>query len=162
MIGKSAKACTKFINDEDGSPILDPEVAANTFNNFFASVHKTLSSETNINYVSENSDLNNIKDRVKVKLARSPEFSISMVTESFILKDLQNLKINKATGTDGINAKYLKVSAPVNSKHLAAILNLSIQSNSYPGALKKAKVTPIFKKGKKRTSINTDLSLSCP
>ena len=108
LTGKSAKACTHFINDEDGSPILDPEVAANTFNNFFTSVHKTLSTETNINNVSKNPDLNNIKDSVKVKLESNPEFSISMVTESFILKELQNLIINKATGIDGISVTYLK------------------------------------------------------
>ena len=38
----------------DGSPIFDPNVAANSFNNFFTSVHKTLSAETNINKVNEN------------------------------------------------------------------------------------------------------------
>ena len=79
----------------------------------------------------------------------SPEFSIPFVTETFILKQLQSLKTDKATGLDGLSAKYLKLSAQVISKPLTAILNLSIQSSSYPNALKKAKVTPIFKKGSK-------------
>ena len=57
-----------YINDEEGSPVLDPEVAANTFNNFFTSIHKNFNTETNINNISENPDLNNIKDHVKLKL----------------------------------------------------------------------------------------------
>ena len=85
LTGTSAKACTNFISDEGGNPILDPEVAANTFNNFFTSVHETLSTESNINNISENPDLNNIKDHVKVKLTSSLEFSISLVTASFII-----------------------------------------------------------------------------
>ena len=149
MTGKSTHSCTTFINDEEGSPILDPKVCANTFNNFFTSIHKTFSTENNINDQSEHPDVNNIKEHVKVYLEKAPEFSIPFVTETFILKQLQSLKTDKATGLDGLSAKYLKLSAQVISKPLTAILNLSIQSSSYPNALKKAKVTPIFKKGSK-------------
>ena len=149
MTGKSTHSCTTFIYDEEGSPILDPKVCANTFNNFFTSIHKTFSTENNINDQSEHPDVNNIKEHVKVYLEKAPEFSIPFVTETFILKQLQSLKTDKATGLDGLSAKYLKLSAQVISKPLTAILNLSIQSSSYPNALKKAKVTPIFKKGSK-------------
>ena len=45
MTGKSAHACTDFINDEDGSPILDPTVCANTFDNFFTSIHANFRTE---------------------------------------------------------------------------------------------------------------------
>ena len=70
-----------------------------------------------------------------------------IVTESFIQQQLQNLKVTKATGLDDISAKYLKMSAPIICKPLTNILNLSIKTNSYPDMLKKAKVSPIFKKG---------------
>ena len=40
MTGKSTHSCTDFINDEDGNPILDPKVCANTLNHFFTSIHK--------------------------------------------------------------------------------------------------------------------------
>ena len=149
MTGKSAHACTDFINDEDGSPILDPTVCANTFNNFFTSIHANFRTENNINSQNEHPDLTSIKNHVKMKLEKTSDFSIPLATESFILKQLQGLKADKATGLDGLSAKYLKLSAQVIAKPLTAILNLSIQSSSYPNALKKAKVTPIFKKGSK-------------
>ena len=78
------------------------------------------------------------------------EFDIPQVSVSFIQKQLQNLKVNKATGIDEISAKYLKMSATVISQPLATILNLSITNGIYPDDLKKAKVTPIFKKGEKQ------------
>ena len=98
---------------------------------------KNFSTENNINDQSEHPDVNNIKERVKVNLEKAPEFSIPFVTETFILKQLQSLKTDKATRLDGLSCKYLKLSAQVLSKPLTAILNLSIQSSSYPNALKK-------------------------
>ena len=74
------------------------------------------------------------------------EFDIPPVSASFIHQQLQNLKVNKATGVDDISAKYLKLSASVISQPLATILNLSITSSIYPDDLKKAKVTPILNK----------------
>ena len=44
----------------------------------------------------ENADLNDIKNNLKPKLENSPEFSVSFVTESFILKECQNLKARLA------------------------------------------------------------------
>ena len=59
LTGKSTKSCTNFISDEDGNPIVDPETAANTFNNFCTSMHKTLNTANSNS--DENADLNNIK-----------------------------------------------------------------------------------------------------
>ena len=78
---------------------------------------------------------------------------------SFIFQQLQNLKVNKATGIDDISAKYLKLSASVISQPLATILNVSIANGIYPDDLKKAKVTPIFKKGDKHDINNYRLLL---
>ena len=98
-------------------------------------------------------DVNNIKERVKVNLEKAPEFSIPFVTEIFSLKQLQSLKTDKTTKLHGLSAKYPKLSAQVISKPLTAILNLSIQSSSYPNALIKPKGTPILKEGSK-TDVN--------
>ena len=68
MKGKSAHACTDFINNEDGSPILDPTVCANTFYNFFTSVHANFKTENNINSQNEHPDLTSIKYHVKMNL----------------------------------------------------------------------------------------------
>ena len=145
ITGKADKSQTSFINDKDGNPILDPEDAANAFNNYFTSMFKALIPQTSIS--NENLDTQNLSAHLQNKLLNTEEFTISPVHESFVLKELQNLKVNKASGVDDLSAKYLKISAQVISKPLTSILNLSIQNSSYPDALKKAKVTPVFKKG---------------
>ena len=143
---KSTKQQTDFIHDDNGDPILDPETTANKFNEFFTSLHKDLSSSGKKRALIS-SKLSNFVDS---KVPEGIEFNIPPVSASFIHQQLQNLKVNKATGVDDISAKYLKLSASVISQPLASILNLSITSGIYPDDLKKAKVTPIFKKGEKQ------------
>ena len=94
-------------------------------------------------------DCTKLRDFVDSKVPHGTEFHIPQVSASFIQQQLQNLKTNKATGIDDISAKYLKLSASVISQPLATILNLSITNGIFPDDLKKAKVTPIFKKGEK-------------
>ena len=48
ITGKGVKTVANFIDDNDGNPILDPETAANTFNEYFTSVHKSVRTETPI------------------------------------------------------------------------------------------------------------------
>ena len=158
ITGKSAKTVTNFINDKDGNPILDPEIAANSFNEFFTSIHKTLATD-NTKYSTDTTDTNNIREHYNKILQNDSKFCISVVTESFIQQQFQNLKVTKATGLDDISAKYLKMSAPIICKPLTKILNLSIKTNSYPDMLKKAKVSPIFKKGS-RADINNYRTIS--
>ena len=107
----------------------------------------------NTKHSTDTTDTNNIREHYNQTLQNASEFCISVVTEFFIQQQLQNLKVTKATGLDDISAKYLKLSAPIICKPLTKILNLSIKTNSYPDMLKKAKVSPIFKKGS-RADIN--------
>ncbi|MCU7801396.1 MAG: hypothetical protein KZQ70_15025, partial [gamma proteobacterium symbiont of Lucinoma myriamae] len=145
ITGKSKDHQTSFINDDEGNPILDPETAANTFNDFFTSVFETFQSdESHHQYNNAKLDQN-----IRSKLPENVQFSISRVSVTFIKTQLENLKINKATGIDDISAKFLKIAAPIICKPLSSILNLSIQQGTYPNNLKKAKVTPIFKSGNK-------------
>ena len=127
---------------------MDPETVANTFNEYFTSVHKSVRTETPIRS-DGNIDIGNIRRHYSQNLKDVPEFCIAEVTESFILKQLQNLQVNKATGVGEISAKFQKMPAPIICKPFNHILNLSIKSNSYPDMLKRAKVSPIFKRGSK-------------
>ena len=142
---KSPKQQTNLIHDKHGDPILDPETSANHFNEFFTSLYKDL----NPNDTRQTATCTKLKDFVDEKVPDGTEFEIPLVSPSFIFQQLQNLKVNKATGIDDISAKYLKLSASVISQPLATILNVSIANGIYPDDLKKAKVTPIFKKGDK-------------
>ena len=63
--------------------------------------------------------------------------------------ELSKLKSSKATGLDKIPAKLLKDASSVIAKPITYLINLTISSGEIPSQWKEAKVTPIFKEGKK-------------
>ena len=71
------------------------------------------------------------------------------MSENTVMKYLVNLSANKATGLDGIPARFVRDSASVISYPLAHIINLSIIQGSVPDDLKTARVVPLFKKNDK-------------
>ncbi len=66
------------------------------------------------------------------------------MTENELEIELENMKSNKSSGYDGINAKIIKIIAKEISKPLTHIFNLSF-SSGIPDNLKVALITPIFK-----------------
>ena len=73
-------------------------------------------------------------------------FSFKPVTEDQVLNYVKKLNPKKATGPDEIPAKLLKVSGEVLCPSLANIINLSIESGTFPSDMKRADVLPIYKK----------------
>ena len=62
---------------------------------------------------------------------------------------------NKASGVDGIPAKFIKASNKFLTKPLTYIINLSIKTCAFPDAIKIARVTPVLKgKGSKEECTN--------
>ena len=68
------------------------------------------------------------------------------LTASDINKIIKSLDTNKATGPDGIPAKFVQMSANVIDCHLSNIITCDISKNKYPEHAKTATVRPIFKK----------------
>lgn len=58
---------------------------------------------------------------------------------------MQKISSNKASGLDNISARLLKEAAPIVTRSLTFIINLSITTGVFPNAWKIAKVSPIFK-----------------
>lgn len=145
VTNRATRQQTSFIHDDSDNPILDPEETANTFNSFFTSLHENLNNRN----CNQTKDFSKLHEFVQGKIPNGTEFTIPSVTTHFIQSQLQNLRVSKATGIDDLSAKYLKVAAPIISEPLAKIFNLSIQTGNYPDALKKAKVTPVYKRGEK-------------
>ena len=63
---------------------------------------------------------------------------------------LKILKLNKATGPDGISNRMLKLTHSTVSYPLAKLFNSSLKTHTYPDLWKIAHVMPLFKKGKSR------------
>ena len=86
--------------------------------------------------------------------AKEGAFSLKEVTTEYVDKMLGELNITKATGLDGIGARFLKDASPVIAPYITHIINLSLRSGDVPIDFKHAKVTPIYKKGIKSDPSN--------
>ena len=84
------------------------------------------------------------------------EISLShiVITQSEVTDILNTLKVNKATGPDGISHRMLKNCSISLAIPLCLLFNLSLRLHTYPSLWKLAHVTPIFKKGDKSVASN--------
>ena len=82
------------------------------------------------------------------------------ITEAGVLKLLQNIKVDKATGPDAIAARVMQETAVDLAPVLTTIFKHSINTESVPEDGKKANVIPICKKGSKYSPSNYWPSLS--
>ncbi|XP_031626213.1 uncharacterized protein LOC116342660 [Contarinia nasturtii] len=76
------------------------------------------------------------------------------ITEADVLNALQFIDANKGAGPDGISTKVLKNCAHSLSKPLTALFRKSLQQGCVPDALKKSRIVPIYKAGKKSNAVN--------
>ena len=83
-----------------------------------------------------------------------PNMNNIEVSEKGVLKLLQNLRQNKATGPDSIPAYILKIGAKELSPILTKIFQWSLDAGQVPSDWKEAMVVPIFKKGDKHQPAN--------
>ena len=111
---------------------------ANSFNGYFTNVASTLF---------ENRPSPGIQQPVPQSQTPSKIFSLPIINEWDMFKALSTTNHTKATGTDNIPAKALKIAAPHISIVLAKIFNLLYSTGHFPSSFKVAKVTPIFKGG---------------
>lgn len=71
-----------------------------------------------------------------------------------MLNQLKSIDITKSCGSDGLSARFLKLSAHIIAPILTTIFNNSILNNTFPKSFKNAKVIPIHKKGSKSDKRN--------
>lgn len=81
-------------------------------------------------------------------------FTHIQVTESEVIDILKTLKVNKATGPDGISNRMLKYTCNTICVPLTKLFNLSLKVHTYPVLWKTAHVMPLFKKGDKSLTNN--------
>ena len=71
-----------------------------------------------------------------------------------VYKSLRYLKQSNTKGTDGLDGKILRLSAPFIAETLTYIYNLRINKNTFPQVFKEVKVIPLFKSGDKSDPSN--------
>jgi hypothetical protein len=115
----------------------DPQLIANSFNNFFTNIGNTLDKKILRN---NTNPISFIPKNYTVNLFLNP------ATETEVSKIIDNLK-NCAVGWDLFPSSIFKDNKSPLSKVLLHIVNLSLEQGIFPKELKLANVIPIFKSG---------------
>ncbi|MFZ2539900.1 MAG: reverse transcriptase domain-containing protein [Oscillospiraceae bacterium] len=76
------------------------------------------------------------------------------ISPNEILKIMDKLDVNKASGPDGIGNRILKICKENLSVPLAKIFNRALKTETFPSEWKKANVLPIFKHGERHSVSN--------
>lgn len=136
FLSSKAKSNSNIILMED-KLIHDQAKICDIFNDFYINIAKDIGNQT------EYTD----KDNPSLKaIEKSHTFNFEQVTTDNVTNKLKNLKINKSAGVDNIPPKLLKLVATELSPSLTAIINMGLKTSTFPEDLKKAQVTPIYKK----------------
>ena len=133
-----SKFPTKFI--VNNKTITDHKEIADQFNIFFSNIGSTISEAIKLDdsTLAFTDYLNNPTEH---------RFNFSKITEKETLTIINNLKSKNSSGKDEISNKLLKSIKCEISKPLTIIINQSLKTGIFPGALKVAKVKPLFNKG---------------
>jgi hypothetical protein len=94
------------------------------------------------NNIPNNEDFNSMEEKYTEKI-----FSIPIVTENRVSLLINELCPKKATGSDGIPVKFIKLFKFALIPILVLIMNLSIRKCIFPTSWKIAKVFRLFKSG---------------
>ena len=95
-----------------------------------------------------------VHDFYHKKNVKQNGFSLAKVDEEKVLTMLQKINTSKSTGLDNLPAKFLKDAAPIISKPLTHIINMSTECGDIPCDMKSARVVPIHKKNSKTEAGN--------
>ena len=141
MSKKNPNSNAKIIISENSKLGTDQKEVSEIFNEFFVNVADEIGKGVPFDSTTHPSIC---KIRENIKEDKSLSFSI--VTESKVSKLIDKLQLRKATGADKLSCKILKLGKPVLQSPLTGLINLAIQTSTFPEHLKRAQVTPIDKK----------------
>jgi hypothetical protein len=145
LTNKGPSSSCDIILCENGQILNKQDEIADTFNNFFINVASNIGADENtIDLEKHPSIVEIIKNSDK-----SLSFSFNPVQISEIGKIIGKLNPKKATGTDCIPPKFVKMANKQLAPTLTKLINLSIQNQNFPNLLKMAVVTPVYKKSDK-------------
>ena len=137
-----AKSSVNSITDKNGCKVCDPKAIANSLNDHFSTVGKSMASKLKSNLTKKN-PLDYMNGDIEDQLFLLP------TSTSEISKLIRNLNINKSCGYDSISNKVLKFSCSIIAPYIAKLFNQCIQDGVFPNCFKTAQVIPLFKGGKK-------------
>ena len=164
LFSNKIKAKEKITLVENEKIISNDLEIANTFNNYFGKIVQNLDIPRNRNHISnthlaqvnpvlgciekfsEHTSIKNIKNRMS---NLNCNFKFEYEDKDFFQKEIENLCIKKATQQSDIPVRIMKENNDLCSYILHHSFNNSVSSSVFPNDLKKADITPIYKKDEK-------------
>lgn len=145
---------------EDGEIITDDQRVCMIFNNFFQSIGSDIGFPEN-NDKPLGSIIKDYAEHIsvkKIKKLRSRSnanaFTFRFVTKKEIIKTIRSLSSRKAAGFDEIPAQLIKRIGPELAESLTFLINRCILEKTFPAQMKKANITPLYKKKDKLNKDN--------
>ena len=143
--------------------IKNEKLIADTLNNYSVDITKALKLKKHSNfdgqalfsitdYFKNNESVIKIKEKYNTQ---ENSFSFTLFSKEDILKAIKSLSSNKASPIEDIPIKILKSLIRIYSEKLTNIFNECLINGKFPGTLKSADVTPIFKKGNNNEKENS-------
>ena len=146
---------------ENGDVVITELEPAETLNNFFRNVTKSLMFPKFNEYDPSTDRVKNRTIRAILKCKNHPSilaireqkkaqinFCFKEVSIEETQKEALNLNNKKASQNSDIPTKIIKESSDIFGRALCSFINVSIKSFTFPSCLKEADITPINKNGK--------------
>merc|ERR1712015_386010 len=137
---KNSKVCLK----ENGVAYFEPEETSGIFKKFYENLAQTL--VDNLPAFPKIFTMDSTKHYYE-QFGIQNILNLEMVDQTVILNLLSKTNISKAAGIDKLSGIFIKDGAEKIALHFTKIINLSIQSSSFPDLCKIAKLIALFKKG---------------
>ena len=133
IMGRGHRQTIPPITHTDGSIVTDDKEKAILLNSFFGRQSE--------NDADDDSDLLRQEN-----LTSPPKINNINITPSMVLSQLNSLVPNKASGSDGVPPKLLKLIALFIYEPLTKLFNLCLKASKFPDIWKRANIHPIYKK----------------
>ena len=149
LSGKTKNSDGVIFLEENKAQIRDPVKIAEIFNNYFSNLAKNLADKNLGEF-----DTTVVSDFVRKHKCSDIKLAFPVITASQTQRLIEAIPSGKATGTDGLSVRLLKIAAPSIAPSLARLINTCIANGTFPSAWKEAKVTPLHKNGSKSDKNN--------
>ena len=145
---------------ENGEIVTEDQKVCEIFNTFFQTIGSDIGApESNRGTVEEiinpydgHSSVETI--RQKIKSYNEAKFIFRFVSEREVAKVINSLSKKKAAGYDELPVQFIKNLGRIIVKPMTLLINRCILENKFPNQMKKANITPLFKKKDKLNKDN--------
>ena len=143
LIGKRRENVLSQVYNDD-HVLIQGETAAEYMNKYYTEIAQNLSGNLNADW--NDVYINNVQcDSI---------FAFDFVTEEEVLRYVNNIKIDKSSGIEGINSRVLKDCFKICNFELTYLFNTSFDTSMFPIKWAKSIITPIPKDGDYRYKEN--------